>query len=220
MLKNNKTILFQGDSITDAGRTYVSDCLGEGSRGLSCFAGLGNGYPLMVAQYLDNFFNDKNIKVLNRGISGDRTTELLARWDKDCIDLKPDYLSILIGINDTWRRYDSNNPMTTEQYEKNYRLLLDRAINEIGCEIIMLEPFLQPVDPAKSNWRKEDLSEKIAVVRELAIEYKATFIPLDGILFAAAKDSSPQELTSDGVHPKVLGHSVIARAWLKAMGMM
>lgn len=217
MLKNNSIILFQGDSITDAGRTYdASNDLGMGFDEQTASLGLGFGYALMIKQYLDTFYKDKNITVFNRGISGNSTMDLVNRWDKDCIELKPDYLSILIGINDTWRRYDSNSPTTTEEYEQNFRTLLQRAKNELNCEIIILEPFLLPTDKAKESWH-EDLDPKIQVARKLAREFHATYIPLDGVFAASCVNTKASDLSSDGVHPTNMGHAIIAKLWLDIM---
>lgn len=109
-------VLFQGDSITDAGRDYADP------------HHLGDGYPKYAAEAIRERFPDETFEFINLGISGNRTTDLLERWQKDCIAVQPDVLSILIGINDTWRRYDSNLPMTVEEYEANYRRLVP------GCE--------------------------------------------------------------------------------------
>lgn len=217
MLKENSTILFQGDSITDAGRTYdASNDLGKGFDKQIGNLGLGFGYPLMIKQYLDIFCKHLNITVLNRGISGHRTIDLVNRWDNDCIDLKPDYLSILIGVNDTWRRYDSNSPTTTEEYEQNFRILLHRAKTELNCHIIILEPFLIPTDSAKDCWH-EDLDPKIQVARKLAREFNATYIPLDGVFASSCVSTKPSDLSSDGVHPTNMGHALIAKLWLDMM---
>lgn len=214
MLKENSVILFQGDSITDAGRTYdASNDLGKGFDEKTASLGLGFGYSLMIKQYLDTFYKDKNITVFNRGISGNRSIDLVNRWDKDCINLKPDYLSILIGVNDTWRKYDSNEVTTALEYEKNLRYLLDTAKSKLNCELIILEPFLIPTDSQKECWY-EDLTPKIQVARKLAREFKATYIPLDGVFASACTNTNPIELSSDGVHPTNMGHSLIAKLWI------
>lgn len=211
MLKENSTILFQGDSITDAGRTYSDD-----PNWVRTPTGLGVGYPYKVKQFLDTFFADKNITVLNRGISGNRAIDLKNRWDEDCIALKPDYVSILIGVNDMWRRYDSNDATTTEQYETNFRAILQKAKDALNCDFIILEPFLIPADEGKIGWY-EDLTGKIQSARKLAREFDATFIPLDGIFAVKSTEREPSYWSEDGVHPTDAGHSFIARLWLDAM---
>lgn len=201
MLKDNMTILFQGDSITDAGRIRETDDLGP-------------GYPQKVAAYLETFCADKNIKVINKGISGNRVKDLKARWKEECIDLKPDILSILIGINDTWRRYDSADPTSVEDFETVYREILTEVKEKLpDCKIILLEPFLIPVDPAKDEWRV-DLDPKIGAVRRLSREFNATFIPLDGLYQEICVGVDPANYSADGVHPNDAGHAFLAKQWL------
>ena len=157
------------------------------------------------------------MRFVNRGISGNRVKDLRARWDKDCIDLKPDWVSILIGINDTWRRYDSNDPTSVDSFEADYRHILERVKNELDAGLIICEPFVLPFPEDRNAWR-EDLDPKIAVVRKLAREFEAIFIPLDGILAAASAVREPAFWAADGVHPTPQGHALIAQAWLKAVG--
>ncbi len=200
MLDSNITILFQGDSITDAGRDYETKDLGP-------------GYPAKIYAYLQTFCADKNIKVINKGISGNRVKDLKARWTEDCIALKPDILSILIGINDTWRRYDSSDPTTVESFEQTYREILTEVKEKLpDCKIIILEPFLIPVDPAKEEWRV-DLDPKINSIRKLTREFSAIFIPLDGLYQEACSQHSPAEYSADGVHPNDVGHAFLAEQW-------
>lgn len=206
MIKENSTILFQGDSITDAGRLYDRS-----------EADMGTGYPLKVKEFLATFFSEKNITVLNRGISGNRAIDLKSRWDVDCIDLKPDYVSILIGVNDTWRKYDSNNPTSAQEYEDNYRNILERTKQaNPDCQIIILEPFLIPTDPQKAVWY-EDLVWKQQAARRLAREFGAEFIPLDGVFASKCINADPSVWSGDGVHPTDAGHSFIARLWLDTL---
>lgn len=196
------TVLFQGDSITDAGRTGGDP------------AGLGGGYPM----FIDAMFHAENpgrdITFINRGISGNRVRDLRARWQEDCIDLKPDILSILIGINDTWRRYDSNDPTSAEKYEEDYRYILNETREKLpDTELIILEPFVLSSPADRQAWRV-DLDPKIHVARKLAAEFEAVFIPLDGIFNAAAIAATPERWSPDGVHPSPAGHALIAEHWL------
>ena len=195
-------ILFQGDSITDCGRsrTDLTDC--------------GPGYPGKVKAYLDLFFPGE-YEVINRGISGNRTTELAARWQKDCLDLKPDMLTILLGVNDTWRRYDRDLLTTPETFEKNYRYLLDSAKQSLpNTKILLMVPFLLPVRPEWETWR-EDLDPKKNIVKKLAIEYGTDLLALDGLLARMCTKAVSSHWSADGVHPTDAGHSVIARKWLE-----
>lgn len=205
-LKSEDRILFQGDSITDCDRNReLSD-------------NLGRGYALMASGLLAALHPELAPTCLNRGISGNRTGDLLDRWDEDCLGLKPDVLSLLVGINDVWRRYDRNLPTPVETFAENYRTLLSRTREALpDVRLVLLEPFVLPVPEDRRQWR-EDLDPKIAVVRELAAAYDAVYVPLDGIFAAAAARQPPAYWAGDGVHPSPAGHGLIAHSWLEAVG--
>jgi lysophospholipase L1-like esterase len=197
----NDIVLFQGDSITDAGRDR------------SNAANLGTGYALMTAATLRAEFAELNLTCVNRGVSGDRTKDLLARWDDDCLELRPTVLSIMIGINNVWRRYDQDDPTEPERFEREYRSLLEQARAKNVREIVMLEPFLLPY-PADRQQMREDLDPKITVCRTLAREFEAYYVPLDGLFAAAAARAPEGYWAEDGVHPSPAGHALISNAWL------
>ena len=203
-IKNNMTILFQGDSITDCDRNR--DELYD----------LGYGYPKYAAQYLCEKYPDFKLTFINKGISGDRSKDLVARWQEECIDLKPDFVSILIGINDTWRKYDSNEETTAEEYEKNFRCILNETKNKLGVPMMILSPFVLEVTPDRNDWR-EDLNPKIAIAKKLAKEFDCIFIPLDDILHEESKKIDMKLLSEDGVHPAEEGKKVIAKAYCNAL---
>lgn len=205
MLKLGDVILFQGDSITDAGRARTEPI------------DHGRGYVALIAALLQSRHPELDLTVLNRGISGNRTVDLLARWDADCVDLRPAVLSVMIGVNNVWRRYDSNDPTDPESFRGEYRTLLDRARSGGVREIIILEPFVLPVPDDRRGWR-EDLDPKIAVCRELASEFGARYVPLDGLFAAETSQTAPAYWAPDGVHPSPAGHGLIARAWLRTVG--
>jgi lysophospholipase L1-like esterase len=203
--KQGDIVLFQGDSITDAGRVRDNP------------TDLGKGYALMTAALLGSSYPEKQVTFLNRGISGNRVKDLQSRWEQDCIALEPSWVSIYIGINDCWRRYDRNDPTSVEQFEEGYRELLIRTKEELGANLIMIEPFVLPVPEDRKQWR-EDLDPKINVVRELAREFGALLVPLDGIFAQASMLAPSSYWAPDGVHPSPAGHALIAKAWLKAVG--
>ena len=202
---DHAVVLLQGDSITDAGRDRADP------------AGMGGGYAFMASSWLAAAFPEKRLKFLNRGNSGDRAKDLEARWKADCLDLRPAWVSIMIGINDTWRRFDSNDPTSTEAYERAYRSLLASARKERNARFILLEPFVLPVPEDRKAWRT-DLDPRLHVVRTLAREFDAILVPLDGIFAAAAARREPAYWAADGVHPTAAGHALIAQAWLSAVG--
>lgn len=205
LIEEGAVVLFQGDSITDAGR-------GRGDE-----SNLGSGYASMIAAWFNAALPEKTVRFLNRGISGNRVKDLAARWKEDCLDLRPTWLSILIGVNDVWRRYDSNDPTSTEAYEEDYRRILTR-VKEDTCNprLIILEPFVLPTPPDRLVWR-EDLDPKIQVARSMAREFGAIYVPLDGIFAAASVHREPAFWAGDGVHPTQPGHALIAQKWLEAV---
>lgn len=200
-MKNNALHVFQGDSITDGGRVRE-----PGQH-------LGGSYAFLTGAMYQRRHLEAGVRFLNRGISGHRVKELEARWTTDCVDLQPDSLSILIGINDTWRRYDRDDPTSTEDYAAGYRRLLDRTVRETKARIILMEPFLLPVNDAQQAWW-EDLRPKQAVVRQLAVDYGLAFVPLQEAFNAAARTSGPAAWAADGVHPTPVGHLLIAEQLL------
>jgi len=203
-IEPNSLILFQGDSITDAGRDRANS------------ADLGYGYANFIAAWLSAAHPQSNLRFLNRGISGNRAIDLEARWQADCVDLQPDWVSILIGINDTWRRYDSGQATTTESYEQSFRVILERTTNETKVRLILLEPFVLPIPDDRAAWR-EDLDPKIAVARRLAREFGALYVPLDGLFAAASTLRSMESWAYDGVHPTHAGHALIAQHWMRTI---
>lgn len=206
LLQPESTVLFQGDSITDAGRNRHDPF------------SLGNGYAMIAAAWFGARFPDRGVTFLNRGISGNRVPDLLARWEEDCHVLEPDWISILIGINDVWRGFDHKDPTSVESYEANYRKLLEQTCTRHPkSRLVMLEPFVLPFPEDRIAWR-EDLDPKIDAARRLAREFEAIYVPLDGIFAAAACRRPPAFWAADGVHPTPEGHGLIAQAWLSAVG--
>jgi acyl-CoA thioesterase I len=202
----NDRILFTGDSITDCGR--IREDAGH----------LGFGYAAFTAAHLQARLAAPELKIFNRGISGNRAGDLLARLQPDLLDLKPTVVSILIGINDTWRRYDSNDPTDAATFERNYRTVLENIATHLKARVVLLEPFLLHVPEDRYAWR-EDLNPKIDVVRKLAVEFGAELLPLDGLFAQAATQAPAAYWAGDGVHPSAAGHALIAETWLENAGL-
>lgn len=200
--------LFQGDSITDAGRDR------------SNIRELGQGYPKYAAEELKKAYPQLEFDFMNTGVSGDRAESLLARWEEDTISLNPDVISILVGVNDTWHRDAAGNWMTEEYFESCYRSILKQLKEKTAAKIIMLEQFLLFV-PGGSVHPEEfrvDLNRKIQVTRKLAREFADVFIPLDGLFAAASVGNPPDKWAADGVHPSVDGAKFIAGLYPDAFG--
>jgi len=141
--------------------------------------------------------------------------DLRERWKADCIDLSPDWISMLVGVNDCWRFYDSNDKTEPDIFERDYRYLLE-SVATIGASSIIMEPFFLPLRGEMESWT-EDLGPKIQIIRRLAREYEAIYVPLDGIFASAATRREQGFWAEDGVHPTPEGHFLIALQWLSAM---
>lgn len=212
-VKENETVLFQGDSLTDMGRN-------EDPNGLT--DSLGFGYVYSVVSTFNAMYPNMNVKFINRGISGNRVKDLQARWQEDALDLNPDVLSVLIGVNDTWRRFDETKEITSAQaYEDSYRDILTRSrAKNPNLKIILMDPFfLFAPDGDPTKWR-EDLNPRIEIVQKLAKEFGALHIKLDEIFADACKTADAKFWAPDGVHPGPNGRALLALAWLKAVGAM
>jgi len=144
--------------------------------------------------------------------------DLRERWQADCFDLKPDWVSIMVGINDCWRRYDSNDPTSAGEFEANYRAILERTREIPAKGLVLMEPFVVSYPADRRAWR-EDLDPKIGIVRRLAKEFGGLLVPLDSLFNEACKSRPPESLAYDGVHPTLEGHSLIASAWLETAGL-
>ena len=208
----SKTIVFQGDSITDAGcgKDYT----------LPANEGMGSGYAFLTMAALRAAEPGKDWQVYNRGISGNRVVDLYARWKRDALNLKPDILSILIGVNDTWHEYPGRNGVEVPRYAKFYRMLLEWTKEVLPeTKLVLLEPFVLPFGAVQPNWIPE-IDARRAVVKELAAEFKTIFIPTQTILNDALKKAPQEYWLRDGVHPTAAGHALISRAWIDATGMI
>ena len=191
--KENSIILFQGDSITDCGRDREDQ------------KSLGEGYVNLITETVVDRNSQSNLKFINRGISGDKIRDLHLRWDMECIDLKPDMLSILIGVNDTLI-----TPVAL--FEEEYRMLLKRTTEALNAEIILCEPFLLLGD---TNAYRDDLNPKIETVHMLSEEFNTLLLPLDKIFREACSLHPPEYWAPDGVHPTPAGHALIAKSWIE-----
>ena len=209
LFKKGGLVLFQGDSVTESGRDKNEP------------KDLGWGYPFKISCFFRDKMAELGLSFLNRGVSGDRAADLSARWDCDCIGLKPDVVSILVGVNDCWHRFRFKmENMPVEVFEKHYREILEKTKDKLPeTKIVLLEPFIIPdfdKDSETLVWR-EDLDPKIHAIRRLAYEFDAAYIPLDGIFAAGAVEAGPDAFAADGIHPTSLGHALIADAWVRAL---
>lgn len=192
-------LLFQGDSITDCGRSRAD------------IHSLGNGYPKYAAEYLQKQFPEVDFEFINLGISGNQTKDLVQRLQEDFIDIQPDIVSILIGINDVWHHAGSRDWIDDEVFEQRYRTVLQGIKDSTKAKIMIMEPFLIPVED--KLYFREDLWKKIEVIRKLAREYADVYLPTDGLLNSAFIGDNPLSYAEDGVHPSEKGAMYIAKLY-------
>ena len=205
-------MLFQGDSITDAGRNR--DSADPNSAGA-----LGNGYPLLVTAEVLAARPAGQLRFYNRGISGNKVPDLQGRWQTDCLDLKPDVLSILIGVNDFWHTLTHGYTGTVQDYEQQYTALLDQTRQALpNVKLIVFEPFVLKTGAVDDRWFPEFDRRRAAAAR-VAAHARATFVPLQAIFDKKVRSAPPAYWAGDGVHPTPAGHAVIAAEWRRAAGL-
>lgn len=213
-IPNGATILFQGDSITDAGRDR------ENNRPNDPWA-LGIGYPLLVTAHLRKIMPAHNLTCYNRGISGNKVFQLAERWQEDCLQLKPDILSILIGVNDFWHTLDLDYDGTVEIYENDYRELIERTRQKLpDVKLVLGEPFaVREGTAVNENWFPE-FGRYREAARRVARDFGAAFIPYQSIFDEAGNEVPGTYWTDDGVHPTIAGHQLMTQAWLETVKRM
>jgi lysophospholipase L1-like esterase len=210
MLESNDIILFQGDSITDTQRNRE---IAQPNYGQA----LGNGYANLVASTLLHRHPRLNLQFYNRGISGNRVVDLYARWRVDAINLRSTVISILIGVNDTWHRFGSDNGVEVDRYEQVYRMLLEYTRSQLpSVQLILCEPFVLPCGVVQPAWQ-EEMAARQTVVKGLANDFDAIFVPFQSAFDEVANTPSPAYWLGDGVHPTPAGHHLMAETWMQTV---
>ncbi|MDN4082441.1 SGNH/GDSL hydrolase family protein [Paenibacillus polymyxa] len=208
MLSTGHTrILFQGDSITDGGRGRNEDANHW----------LGQSYVYLIAGALGSQLATTQPEFVNRGVSGDRVSDLYARWNEDTFSLQPNLLSILIGVNDAWRIVEQEPSGVTDRFERAYCHLLEETREVMpDTGLILCEPFILKTGATEARW--DTWQEKITgyqrIVRQFADKYGAVFVPLQSMLNEAATKADASYWLHDGVHPTAVGHQLIADQWI------
>jgi lysophospholipase L1-like esterase len=203
-------LLFQGDSITDAGRVREDGAPNSG-------VALGTGYPLLLAAALLEAYPERTLRVFNRGVSGNKVPDLEARWETDTLALAPDVLSLLIGVNDYWHTRTLGYTGTVADFERQYGALLDETRRRLPrVQLIVLEPFVLPTGAVDATWLPE-MDARRAVAARVAARADATFVPLQTAFDEAAARGGPGHWLVDGVHPTPAGHALIADRWRAAV---
>lgn len=196
-------ILFQGDSITDAGRDKRN------------YHNMGSGYPKYASELIRNAYPDVEFEFINLGISGNRTDNLFDRLSADCINIKPDIVSILLGVNDVWHRYGGERIATTDaQIELNYTCILERIKNETEAKILMLQPY---TEGEKQAHMRSDVEKVNIIIDNLAEKYADAYVRTDELMHADEHYGAPDYFTPDGVHPNMNGAKFIAGLYFDAI---
>lgn len=210
-LNKGEIIVFQGDSITDAGRE-------KQKQQANSTGSFGSGYAFLAASGILNEYAEKDFSIYNRGISGNKVFQLAERWQKDCFDLNPAVLSILIGVNDFWHRLDGKYDGSVEIYEKDFRKLLERTLKTLPkVKLVIGEPFAVLDGSAVDEKWFPDFDAYRYSAKKLATEFETIFIPFQDIFDQAQKHAPGKYWTGDGVHPSMAGAALMSAAWLKAV---
>jgi lysophospholipase L1-like esterase len=210
-MAQNLRWLFQGDSITDVGRDRAMEDQPNQS------PALGRGYAMLASATL--LVRSQGSAVIhNRGISGNKVYQLAERWDRDCLELRPDVLSILIGVNDYWHFFNGQYDGTLQRYRDDYNALLSRTRSQLpAVKLVICEPFMLPSGEVNDRWVQEFPAYQQAA-RALAEGHRATWVPFQSVFDRAIRDGfAPEALARDGVHPTLAGHRLMADAWLEAV---
>lgn len=199
-------LLFQGDSITDAGREDYENPYA-----------MGTGYPRLLEAELT--FERDGYEIMNCGISGNRVVDLLARWKKDCLNLKPDVLTILVGVNDIWHEFLFGNGIRKEIFEQVYRILLKETLEMLpDIKIILMGAYVMHGPDTDGNWEvfHEEVKARREITQALAEEFQLGYVDLQKAFDKAQERFPAGYWSKDGVHPTAAGHQLIARAWKEA----
>lgn len=206
-----KTILFQGDSITDCGRSRQDDAM------------TGTGYATMVKGALGAKYPGEYC-FINKGVGGSRITDVYTRIKSDIINLKPDYMSMLIGVNDVWHEIDLNMGVSAEKFERIYEMLIEEVLEALpDIKIMILEPFVLEGDAtaateeAPDRWEifRSEVELRAIAAKRVAEKYHLSFVPLQKLWDDLCQKAEPSYWLADGVHPTAMGHHVLAKEWMK-----
>ena len=208
------TVLFQGDSITDAGRSRKPAHADDANSA----QGLGRGYAAIAAGGVMMHAAPQEVRVFNRGVSGNKVYQLAERWQEDCLDLRPDVLSILIGVNDIWHKRNGKYDGTPAVYERDYDALLARTRAALpDAELVVCEPFVLLCGSVDESWFPE-FDEYRAASRRVAEKHGARFVPFHSMFEAALRAHPAEHWARDGVHPTRAGAALMAQEWLRVVG--
>ncbi|MCM2531268.1 SGNH/GDSL hydrolase family protein [Neobacillus pocheonensis] len=210
-LEQSQKLLFIGDSVTDCDRVKPE---GEG-----LFGALGKGYVANIDALLQAVYPELGIRVVNKGISGNTVRDLKNRWQEDVFEQKPDWLSIMIGINDVWRQYDTPFIKEWHVYIQEYEETLWQLVAEtkpLVKGLVLMTPFY--LESNEQDKMRKTMNQYGRVVRKISEEANCQFVDTQAAFNEVLKDLYPATLAWDRVHPSAAGHMVLTRAFLKEIG--
>ena len=211
VFRKGARVLFQGDSITDGGRDRSGFLRGRA---------MGHGYPYIIGANYGGHFPELQLEFLNRGVSGNKVSDLVARWQKDAIALKPDVLSILIGVNDVWHNIGAGKEIKYDEVEAAYdKLITDSLAALPGLKIVLCEPFILPGTANKDRWAQwDEATRKIRqIVAKLGEKHKLPVVRFQKVFDDACKLAPAEYWLFDGVHPFYAGHQLMADEWVRTV---
>lgn len=204
-------VLFQGDSITDGNRGRSEDPNHI----------LGHGFVFSIASRLGANYPERKLEFVNRGVSGDTVVKLAARWNSDALQLKPDLISILIGVNDVLASIGNQSQISAASFTDTYVKILDDTKTALpSTTLVLCEPFALPVGMVAKDadaWNR-NLSIVQAATKDLAATFKAVYVPFQDVFIKACKRADASYWIWDGIHPTYAGHGLMADQWLSVVG--
>ncbi len=204
LFQDSQRVVFIGDSITDCGRRDL-------------YAPYGNGYVSLVRAFVTARRPDTHLTWINRGIGGNTVRDLSARWEQDVVEARPDWLSVMIGINDIWRAFKDqpDQAVPIDEYESTLRALLARAVEATGCRLILADPYL--IEPDREEPQRAETDRYCTVVASLAVQFDAVHVASQEAFDRVLASSRPGDWAGDRIHPNLSGHAVLADAFLNAI---
>ncbi|WP_258881446.1 SGNH/GDSL hydrolase family protein [Paenibacillus sp. sptzw28] len=210
MFPHHSTILFQGDSITDGNRSRDNDLNHV----------MGHGYAYLIASRLGADHPDRSLNFVNRGISGNRIVDLYVRWQEDAVNIKPDIVSILVGVNDVLLEFMNGTGVSAAKYRRVYELLIEE-LRQANPEVVtvLCEPFILPVGQVADNWPQwnKEISLRQEAAKLIARRTGSIYVPLQQEFYSAAENAPCSYWLWDGFHPTPAGHEIIARKWIECV---
>ena len=204
-------IIFAGDSVTDADRARPA---GEG-----LFGAHGNGYVREITGFFDALYPDLDLRVVNRGISGNNVRDLAERWQSDILDDKPDWVAVMIGVNDVWRKFDSphlkEQHLTVEEYRETLTSLIEKTLPRVKGMILMTPYYLEP---NRSDPMRAELDKRGEVVKELAAKYSLPLADVQAGFDKFMEHTYSAAITWDRVHPNHIGCALICKVFMDTVG--